>query len=62
MGCEVNGPGEASHADAGLAGGRGGAFLLFAGGERIGTVDRAHAIEALLREIEKLIGRWCADR
>ncbi len=62
MGCEVNGPGEASHADAGLAGGRGGAFLLFAGGERIGKVDRAHAIEALLREIEKLIGRWCADR
>ncbi len=61
MGCEVNGPGEASHADAGLAGGRGGAFLLFAGGERIGKVDRAHAIEALSREIEKLIGRWRAD-
>ncbi|MCL2494011.1 MAG: flavodoxin-dependent (E)-4-hydroxy-3-methylbut-2-enyl-diphosphate synthase, partial [Clostridiales bacterium] len=47
MGCAVNGPGEAAHADAGVAFGDGRA-VLFRKGEQIGTVDAAHAAEALL--------------
>ena len=58
MGCEVNGPGEASHADAGLAGGRGGRFLMFARGKRIGNVSRQDAVRALGDEIEKLMEAW----
>ena len=52
MGCVVNGPGEARDADIGLAGGRGKA-LLFAGGEKIRTVDEEDAVDELFAEIEK---------
>ena len=52
MGCVVNGPGEARGADIGLAGGRGQA-MLFAGGEKIRTVDEADAVDELFAEIEK---------
>ncbi len=55
MGCEVNGPGEAAEADAGIAGGRDGNMLLFAGGEKIKTVKSEKAVEELLREVEKLV-------
>ncbi len=55
MGCEVNGPGEAAEADAGIAGGRDGNMLLFAGGEKIRTVKSDKAVEELLREVEKII-------
>ena len=51
MGCVVNGPGEAKDADIGLAGGRGKA-VLFASGEKIRTVDEAHAVDELFAEIE----------
>jgi (E)-4-hydroxy-3-methylbut-2-enyl-diphosphate synthase len=37
MGCVVNGPGEARHADIGIAGGGGGKAALFAKGELVGT-------------------------
>ena len=47
MGCAVNGPGEARHADAGLAGGDG-KFALFVKGEIIGTYAPDEALEKLL--------------
>ncbi len=48
MGCEVNGPGEASEADFGLAGGQNGKMLLFAKGERIKTVPVKDAVKELI--------------
>ncbi len=55
MGCEVNGPGEAAHADAGIAGGSGGIFLLFAGGKIIKKVEKDSAVNSLIEQIERLI-------
>lgn len=55
MGCEVNGPGEASHADLGIAGARGGNFLLFVKGEKKGKISSSRVIEALSDEIEKML-------
>lgn len=51
MGCEVNGPGEAAHADVGLAGGRNGRVLLFARGRKIAVVDARDAVARLVDEI-----------
>ncbi len=56
MGCEVNGPGEAKDADAGLAGIRDGRLLLFAKGVKVRVVDYRDAVAALVAEIEKIIG------
>ncbi len=56
MGCEVNGPGEAKEADAGLAGIRDGRLLLFAKGKKVKAVDYRDAVAALVEEIEKIIG------
>ncbi|MDR0883619.1 MAG: flavodoxin-dependent (E)-4-hydroxy-3-methylbut-2-enyl-diphosphate synthase [Oscillospiraceae bacterium] len=53
MGCAVNGPGEAREADVGLAGGDGCA-LLFSRGEILRKVPEEQAVEALLKEIDKL--------
>jgi (E)-4-hydroxy-3-methylbut-2-enyl-diphosphate synthase len=53
MGCVVNGPGEARHADLGITG-AGGKVLLFAHGEAIRTIDAADADEAFREELEKL--------
>jgi (E)-4-hydroxy-3-methylbut-2-enyl-diphosphate synthase len=53
MGCEVNGPGEAKHADVGLAAGAG-AVALFRRGEIVGRVPVAEAARALLAELNKL--------
>jgi (E)-4-hydroxy-3-methylbut-2-enyl-diphosphate synthase len=58
MGCEVNGPGEASHADVGVAGGRNGAFILFAGGEKIRRVDEKYVVKSLEEEADRLINFW----
>lgn len=55
MGCEVNGPGEAAEADAGIAGGRDGNMLLFARGEKIRMVKSDEAVEMLLIEVEKMV-------
>jgi (E)-4-hydroxy-3-methylbut-2-enyl-diphosphate synthase len=54
MGCIVNGPGEARHADAGLAGAPNGSFMLFAKGRLLRRVPQKHAVEALLKEIQKI--------
>ncbi|MDJ1121514.1 flavodoxin-dependent (E)-4-hydroxy-3-methylbut-2-enyl-diphosphate synthase [Olsenella sp. YH-ols2217] len=52
MGCVVNGPGEARGADIGVAGGRG-QGLLFAHGEKLGSVPENQIVDALMREIEE---------
>ncbi len=53
MGCEVNGPGEARDADAGIACGKGRA-ILFKKGEKIGVVEEKDFVKALMREVERL--------
>ncbi len=55
MGCEVNGPGEAREADAGLAGIRDGELLLFVKGEKKGIVPAGGAVDALCDEVGKLL-------
>ncbi len=55
MGCEVNGPGEAAHADAGIAGGRGGAMLLFSRGEKLRRIAAGDAVCALADEVERIV-------
>ena len=55
MGCEVNGPGEASEADFGLAGARGGNLLLFSKGQKIKKIHKNEAIDELVGEIKKII-------
>ena len=54
MGCAVNGPGEASDADLGVACGRGQA-LLFSHGQIIGKVAEDQIVDALMTEVDKLI-------
>ena len=53
MGCVVNGPGEASHADIGLAGGKG-AYAIFKHGKILKTIKEEDALDVLLEEIHKL--------
>lgn len=53
MGCVVNGPGEASDADIGIAGGDGCA-VLFKKGEIIGKIPESEIIGRLLDEISQL--------
>ena len=48
MGCAVNGPGEAAHADIGVAGGAG-EGLLFAGGKILKKVPQEEILEELLK-------------
>ncbi|MFA6035316.1 MAG: flavodoxin-dependent (E)-4-hydroxy-3-methylbut-2-enyl-diphosphate synthase [Myxococcota bacterium] len=54
MGCEVNGPGEAREADAGLALG-GGCALIFRKGKVVRKVARDEAEAALKAEVDRLI-------
>ena len=53
MGCAVNGPGEASAADIGIAGGNG-EGLIFRKGEILYKVPESRLLDALMAEIEKL--------
>ncbi len=53
MGCIVNGPGEASAADIGIAGGKG-CGVLFKKGEIIKKLPEEKLLDALIEEIEKL--------
>lgn len=53
MGCAVNGPGEASDADIGIAGGNG-EFLLFKEGKTVCKLAENSAIDRLVEEINKL--------
>ena len=53
MGCVVNGPGEARHADVGLAGGNG-TGVLFRRGQVVATVPEEQLIPELMKLIETL--------
>jgi len=53
MGCAVNGPGEAKHADIGIAGGDG-FGLIFKKGEIIKKVPESELLCELMKEIEKI--------
>lgn len=53
MGCIVNGPGEASEADIGIAGGKG-EGLIFKKGKIIRKEKEDHLLDALLEEIDKV--------
>lgn len=55
MGCVVNGPGEASHADVGIAGGDG-VGAVFASGKLLRTVPQDTLADELMKEIHRLIG------
>jgi (E)-4-hydroxy-3-methylbut-2-enyl-diphosphate synthase len=52
MGCVVNGPGEATHADVGLAGGRG-QGVIFAQGQVIRKVPEADLLEAFMAQVRR---------
>ncbi len=51
LGCVVNGPGEASEADIGIAGG-GGKGILYRNGEQVRVVPEKEMVDALLEEIQ----------
>lgn len=51
MGCAVNGPGEAKHADIGVAGGKGEA-LLFRKGQIIKKIKESEVYDELVKEID----------
>ncbi|MDY3904412.1 MAG: flavodoxin-dependent (E)-4-hydroxy-3-methylbut-2-enyl-diphosphate synthase [Candidatus Enteromonas sp.] len=53
MGCIVNGPGEARHADLGAAGGNG-VWAIFKKGEVLRRVKNEDIVEELIKEINKL--------
>ncbi len=53
MGCVVNGPGEASHADVGLAGGKG-EGVLFKRGQIVAKVPEDQLVPGLMRLIKEL--------
>lgn len=55
MGCEVNGPGEASEADAGLAFSSAGAYL-FADGKKVGRYRPEQAVNALIDWVRERYG------
>ncbi len=52
MGCAVNGPGEAKHADIGIAGGKGEA-LLFRHGKIIKKIKESEVYDVLVEEIDR---------
>jgi len=53
MGCAVNGPGEASEADVGIAGGRG-RGVVYRRGELVRSVPEGELLDALLEELAAL--------
>lgn len=57
LGCVVNGPGEASEADIGIAGG-GGKGILYRKGQQIRVVPEAQMLDALVEEVMA----WKAER
>jgi (E)-4-hydroxy-3-methylbut-2-enyl-diphosphate synthase len=54
MGCRVNGPEEARHADFGIAAGAGEGYI-FAHGERVATVPESGLVEALFERIDQAL-------
>jgi (E)-4-hydroxy-3-methylbut-2-enyl-diphosphate synthase len=61
MGCVVNGPGEAKHADLGIAGGRNKGHL-FIQGKIVRVVPEDEMVEALVAEAEKLVAEGVEAR
>ncbi len=53
MGCAVNGPGEASHADIGLCGGKG-EYLIIEHGKVLRKVSPERAVDELMKEVTRL--------
>ncbi|SNR90531.1 flavodoxin-dependent (E)-4-hydroxy-3-methylbut-2-enyl-diphosphate synthase [Desulfurobacterium atlanticum] len=53
MGCAVNGPGEASFADVGIAA-AGNTFILFSQGKIIGKYPEKEVVEKLIKEVERV--------
>ncbi len=54
MGCVVNGPGEASHADIGIAGGKG-KVVMFEHGEKVAVLPEESAVDALYERAMRLL-------
>jgi (E)-4-hydroxy-3-methylbut-2-enyl-diphosphate synthase len=52
MGCKVNGPGEAKHADIGVAGGKGEA-VIFKKGEIVTKVKESEVYDTLTKMIDE---------
>jgi (E)-4-hydroxy-3-methylbut-2-enyl-diphosphate synthase len=61
MGCVVNGPGEAKHADIGIAGGKNKGHL-FIKGQIVRVVPEADMVEALVEEAQKLVSEGVEAR
>jgi (E)-4-hydroxy-3-methylbut-2-enyl-diphosphate synthase len=61
MGCFVNGPGEAGHADIGIAGGKG-QYYIFHGEEKIRRVPEQDAIAEFRKELDVLIAQKQVER
>lgn len=57
MGCFVNGPGEAGHADIGIAGGIG-QFYIFKGEEKVMRVPEHEALEKFKQELQKAYAEY----
>ncbi|MBN2808096.1 MAG: flavodoxin-dependent (E)-4-hydroxy-3-methylbut-2-enyl-diphosphate synthase [Deltaproteobacteria bacterium] len=56
MGCVVNGPGEARHADFGIAGGKG-VGLIFRQGEILKKLPESELVQALVAEVETFVAK-----
>lgn len=54
MGCVVNGPGEASHADIGIAGGKD-ICVVFKKGQIVRTIPECQAFDAFMEELQSLL-------
>ncbi len=55
MGCVVNGPGEAAHADFGVCGGRNGENMLYIGGKPAHKVKSEQIVDALVELVESKV-------
>jgi (E)-4-hydroxy-3-methylbut-2-enyl-diphosphate synthase len=60
MGCVVNGPAEARHADIGVTGGRG-KGVIFKKGKLYRTVPQEQLLEVLLKEIDEIAAERAAE-
>lgn len=60
MGCVVNGPGEASLADVGIAGGAG-SGAVFAGGKMVRRVSEDRLVDELMKEVRRVGSQERAD-
>lgn len=57
MGCEVNGPGECSDADLGIAGANG-KFVLFRKGQKFSVVEESCGVQAFMKEFNCLVEEY----